>query len=81
VFVEPKNKLEVPIRQTQKVIFSIATPLFRDDYFDDVDGLSSFQTSEDVPAIGWAGPIPDFNSGASLSASVAMLLAAAALLI
>jgi hypothetical protein len=86
LFVEPPNHLEEPERNTRLIIFSIDTPLFRDEYFDDYADLNSAQTSDELPAIGWAGPIPNFltdqTGGAeSLCASVAVVVATVALLI
>merc|ERR1712137_142444 len=75
--------LEQPLRSTRTVIFSIDTPLFRDEYFNSFSALASFDDSDSVSPIGWAGPIPNFqtsNSG-SLSASIAIVLTIVALVI
>merc|ERR1712063_104302 len=75
--------LEQPLRSTRTVIFSIDTPLFRDEYFNTFSALESFDDSDSVSPIGWAGPIPNFqtsNSG-SLTASLAVLAATVALFI
>ena|SRR3990167_7103243 len=87
-FVPAKNKLEEPDRSTRTVIFSIDTPLFREDYLDqdEIEDLKTYQR-QPVPPIGWAGPIPDFqtdetimNNSGYVTASVAMILATIALL-
>lgn len=80
---EDDNDLEVPLRSTRTVIRSIDTPLFRDEYFNDFSRLDSFDDSDTVPPIGWAGPIPNFKtSGAeSVTASIALLVATVALFI
>merc|ERR1711879_676396 len=52
---EDDNDLEQPLRSTRTVIFSIDTPLFRDEYFNDFSELESFDDSDSVPPIGWAG--------------------------
>mmetsp|Transcript_1239 Transcript_1239/g.4445 ORF Transcript_1239/g.4445 Transcript_1239/m.4445 type:complete len:120 (+) Transcript_1239:89-448(+) len=86
-FVAAPNKLEEPTRSTRTVIFSIDTPLFRDEFFDSITGLSSFNSDDSVPSHpGWAGPIPDFqtenvSSASTVVASVAAVVAAVAVLL
>ena len=78
------NDLEQPLRSTRTVIFSIDTPLFRDEYFNDFSELESFDDSDSVSPIGWAGPIPNFKTSSdagSVTASVALIVAAAALFV
>mmetsp|Transcript_131725 Transcript_131725/g.196288 ORF Transcript_131725/g.196288 Transcript_131725/m.196288 type:complete len:114 (-) Transcript_131725:12-353(-) len=77
------NDLEQPLRSTRTVIFSIDTPLFRDEYFDNFSSLDSFDDSDSVPPIGWAGPIPNFKTSdaGSVTASVALVIATFALFI
>merc|ERR1712137_53590 len=75
--------LEQPLRSTRTVIFSIDTPLFRDEYFDSFSKLESFDDSDSVAPIGWAGPIPNFKTSdaGSVTASVALIVATVALFI
>mmetsp|Transcript_68114 Transcript_68114/g.127199 ORF Transcript_68114/g.127199 Transcript_68114/m.127199 type:complete len:119 (+) Transcript_68114:57-413(+) len=76
-FVAAPNKLDEPTRSTRTVIFSIDTPLFRDEFFDSVTGLSSFNSDDSVSPIGWAGPIPDFQTSQVSSASSVVVSAVA----
>merc|ERR1712137_414661 len=84
-FEGERNRLEQPPRNTRTVIYSIDTPLFRDDYFTNFEALNSFDDEDTVPPIGWAGPTPNFkteDAGAgALTATAAMCVAALALLI
>lgn len=77
------NDLEQPLRSTRTVIFSLDTPLFRDEYFDEFTELNSFDDNDSIPPIGWAGPIPDFRTSdsGSVTVSVALIVAAVALFI
>merc|ERR1711904_455582 len=81
---EDDNDLEVPLRSTRTVIRSIDTPLFRDEYFNDFSELDSFDDSDSVSPIGWAGPNPSFKTkgdAGSLTASIVLLVAIVALVI
>lgn len=81
---EDDNDLEQPLRSTRTVIRSIDTPLFRDEYFNDFSELDSFDDSDSVSPIGWAGPIPNFKTqsdAGSITASIALLVAIVALVI
>ena len=85
-FVGERDRLEVPPRSTRTVIYSIDTPLFRDEYFTDFDALNSFDDEDTVPPIGWAGPTPNFKTedagaGTQITAALALLMGAVALLI
>mmetsp|Transcript_20963 Transcript_20963/g.23333 ORF Transcript_20963/g.23333 Transcript_20963/m.23333 type:complete len:121 (-) Transcript_20963:111-473(-) len=85
-FPAASNKLEEPTRSTRTVIFSIDTPLFRDEFFDSVTGLSSFNSDDSVSPIGWAGPIPDFqtedvNDSSASSVVVSAVAVVAALVV
>jgi len=70
------DDLEQPLRSTRTVIFSIDTPLFREEGFTGVSDLDSFDDSDSISPIGWAGPIPDFRTSdaGSVSASVALIV-------
>merc|ERR1711963_615010 len=85
-FEGERNRLEQPPRSTRTVIYSIDTPLFRDEYFTNFEALNSFDDEDTVPPIGWAGPTPNFKTedagaGATLTATLALLMGAVALLI
>lgn len=72
------DELEQPLRSTRTIIFSIDTPLFRDEYFNEFSQLNSFDDNDSVAPIGWAGQIPDFqtNSAGSVTISIALLAVA-----
>merc|ERR1712137_361626 len=85
-FEGERNRLEQPPRNTRTVIYSIDTPLFRDDYFTNFDALNSFDDEDTVPPIGWAGPTPNFKTedagaGVQVTATLVLLMGAVVLMI